>query len=79
MKSTLSTVIAIFIVSLLVWTAFSITPYPLDQGSTVVVVGVVGLLIFGVRAMIANAKKSKAAKETAPKPTASNGGGEPHA
>jgi hypothetical protein len=60
MKSTLGLVIVTFVIALGIWTAFSLTSYPLDQGGTIVVVGVVGLLVFGVRAMIVNARRKRA-------------------
>jgi hypothetical protein len=60
MKSTLAMVIVTFVVALGIWTAFSLTSYPLDEGGTVVVVGVVGLVVFGTRAMIASARRKRA-------------------
>jgi len=75
MKSTLGLVIVTFVIALGIWTAFSLTSYPLDQGGTVVVVGVVGLLVFGVRAMVANARR----KRTAAPPSKPAGEGDRHA
>ena len=49
MKGTIGTVIAVFVISLGIWTAYSFTTYPLDPGSTAVVVGVVALLVWGVQ------------------------------
>ncbi len=57
MKGTTASVIAVFVISLGIWTAYSLTPYPLDAGSTVVVVGVVGLAVAGVQWIVATVKK----------------------
>lgn len=79
MKSTLTTIVAIFVIALVIWTAFSLTPYPLDQLSTVVVVGVVGLAVFGGRAIFANVAKGRGKPEPSarPKPSTSPTSGEP--
>jgi hypothetical protein len=75
MKSTLAMVIVTFIIALAIWTSFSVTSYPLDDGGTVVVVGVVALVVFGTRAMIASVRRKR---NTAP-PSKPAGQGEPHA
>ena len=49
MKRTTVSIIAVLVVSLGIWTAFSMTPYPLDAPSTTVVVGVVGLVVAAVQ------------------------------
>ncbi|MEO8620045.1 MAG: hypothetical protein ABI625_03195 [bacterium] len=57
MKGTTVFVVVVFIISLGIWTAYSITPYPLDAGSTVVVVGLVGLVVAAVQWLIARLRK----------------------
>lgn len=57
MKGTTASVIAVFVISLGIWTAYSLTAYPLDAGSTVVVVGVVGLVVAGIQWMVSVMKK----------------------
>lgn len=57
MKGTTASVIAVFVISLAIWTAYSLTSYPLDAGSTVVVVGVVGLLVAGIQWAISTFRK----------------------
>jgi hypothetical protein len=49
MKRTTASIIAVMVISLAIWTAYSMTPYPLDFESTVVVVGLVGLAVAGVQ------------------------------
>lgn len=63
MKRTTASIIAVLVISLAIWTAYSMTTYPLDAGSTVVVVGVVGLFVAGVQWLIA---KFRAKRETPP-------------
>ncbi|MEP7001903.1 MAG: hypothetical protein ABI969_15555 [bacterium] len=57
MKSTTAFVVVVFVISLGIWTAYSVTPYPLDAGSTVVVVGMVGLAVAAVQWLIARMRK----------------------
>jgi uncharacterized membrane-anchored protein len=59
MKGTTASVIAVFVISLAIWTAYSFTPYPLDAPGTVVVVGVVGALVFAVQWAIARVRRKK--------------------
>ena len=63
MKGTTASVIAIFVISLAIWTAYSFTPYPLDAPGTVVVVGVVGALVFAAQWAIARVRRKKEATE----------------
>lgn len=63
MKGTTVSVIAIFIISLAIWTAYSFTPYPLNAESTVVVVGVVGLLVAATQWALAKMRRKKDATE----------------
>lgn len=59
MKGTIGSVIAVFVISLGIWTAYSFTTYPLEAGSTVVVVGVVALLVWGVQWFATRMKKQE--------------------
>lgn len=63
MKGTTASVIAVFVISLAIWTAYSFTPYPLDAAGTVVVVGVVGLLVAATQWVVARMRKRKDATE----------------
>lgn len=57
MKGTSISVIAIFLISLAIWTAYSLTSYPLGAAETVVVVGAVGLVVMALQWLIARLKK----------------------
>ena len=57
MKGTTASIIVVFAVSLGIWTAYSLTPYPLDATSTLVVVGVVGLAVAGAHWLIGKLKR----------------------
>jgi hypothetical protein len=63
MKGTTAFVVAVFVISLGIWTAYSVTPYPLDAGSTVVVVGLVGLVVAAVQWLMARMKKKENKEE----------------
>jgi hypothetical protein len=53
MKRTTASIIAVLVISLGIWTAYSMTPYPLGPGDTIVVVGLVGLAVAGIQWLIA--------------------------
>jgi hypothetical protein len=53
MKRTTVSIVAVLVISLAIWTAYSRTSYPLDAGSTLVVVGIVGLVVAGIQWIIA--------------------------
>ena len=63
MKRTTASIIAVLVISLVIWTLYSMTAYPLAAGDTVVVVGVVGLFVGGVQWLIG---KIRAKRETPP-------------
>jgi hypothetical protein len=61
MKRTTVSIIAVFVVSLGIWTAYSLTPYPpLDAGETLVVVGVVALAVGCVQWVVTRLEKKRA-------------------
>lgn len=63
MRATTASIIAVFAISLGIWTAYSFTAYPLDSTGTIVVVGVVALAVAGVQWIAAKLKRKREREE----------------